>query len=220
MNFVIQVRGDVLTALVMESVTLDDIGDYKIHGKNPAGEDTCVAKLNVQGNLIPALNQSIMNITHSTSNCSYACFSFFVLRLMPPYYVFTELKKKSPPKEEPKPEPVEEKVEPEPEPAKEKSPDKPKEKSKSPEKPKEKSPEKPKEKSKSPEKPKEKSKSPEKPKEKSPEKPPEKPKEETSAPEFTEVYQDTVSISTIKLNLMHILYEIKILYYLCHYKCT
>ena len=43
-----EVRGDVLTALVMESVTLDDIGDYKIYGKNPAGEDTYVAKLNVQ----------------------------------------------------------------------------------------------------------------------------------------------------------------------------
>ena len=37
-----------VTALVIESVTLEDIGDYKIHGKNPAGEDSHVAKLNVQ----------------------------------------------------------------------------------------------------------------------------------------------------------------------------
>ena len=38
-----------VTSVVMESVTLEDIGDYKIHAKNPAGEDSCVAKLNVQG---------------------------------------------------------------------------------------------------------------------------------------------------------------------------
>ncbi len=35
------------TSLSIDAATLDDIATYKIHAKNPAGEDSCVVKLNV-----------------------------------------------------------------------------------------------------------------------------------------------------------------------------
>ncbi len=37
------------TAVVMESSTIEDTGEYKVHAKNPAGEDSCVVKVTVQG---------------------------------------------------------------------------------------------------------------------------------------------------------------------------
>lgn len=45
----LQVRGDTVTTVVLETVTMEDAGDYKIHAKNPGGEDSCVATLKVQG---------------------------------------------------------------------------------------------------------------------------------------------------------------------------
>ena len=43
-----QVNGTVTTSLTITLANPDDIGTYKVHAKNPGGEDTCTAKLNVQ----------------------------------------------------------------------------------------------------------------------------------------------------------------------------
>lgn len=42
-------NGDVVSTLTIEALTLDDKGDVKAVGKNPAGETTASAKLNVIG---------------------------------------------------------------------------------------------------------------------------------------------------------------------------
>jgi len=42
-------NGDVVSTLTIESLTLDDKGDIKATGKNPAGEASASAKLNVIG---------------------------------------------------------------------------------------------------------------------------------------------------------------------------
>ena len=42
-------NGDVLSTLTVEALTLDDKGDVKAVGKNPAGETSATAKLNVIG---------------------------------------------------------------------------------------------------------------------------------------------------------------------------
>jgi len=42
-------NGDVTSTLIIESLTLDDKADIKAVGKNPAGEVSATAKLNVIG---------------------------------------------------------------------------------------------------------------------------------------------------------------------------
>jgi len=42
-------NGDVVSTLIIESLTMDDKGDIKVVGKNPAAEISATAKLNVIG---------------------------------------------------------------------------------------------------------------------------------------------------------------------------
>ena len=43
------VRGEVNAVLTIENCTVDDAATYKFNAKNPAGEDSCLAKINVKG---------------------------------------------------------------------------------------------------------------------------------------------------------------------------
>ncbi len=177
-----------MSSLIIEQTTPDDAAEYKVLAKNPAGEDSCVAKLTVEGTSPGIGADNTQVVVGVFVCCGMGCRATY-LRCCGEAkrsccFIVAAPKPKEPSPEKPK--------EPSPEKPKEPSPEKPKEPS--PEKPKEPSPEKPKEPS--PEKPVEEAAAPE-----------EKPKEETNAPEFVEVFKETVRHLTSTNNCAPLLEE-------------